>query len=94
MAILFPYGSYLIRYTHVNPWTSKRKKKQPNLFTYPWGEKITFLILFLGRSEKDPDSHAFLLGDVLLAVRIFWSQKELVEQNQLHAMVFVDYCIQ
>lgn len=58
------------------------------------GRKITFLILFLGSSEKDPDSHAFLLEDVLLAVKIFWSQKELVEQNQLHAMVFVDYCIQ
>lgn len=39
MAILFHYGFYLIRYTHVKPWINKRKKKQPNLFTYPWRQR-------------------------------------------------------
>lgn len=77
-AISFQYGFYLIRYKHVKPWVSKRKKKQPNLFTYSWREKATFLIPFLGSSEKDPDSYAFLFGDVLLVVKISWSQKELV----------------
>lgn len=42
------------------------------------GKKLTLLILFLGSSEKNPDFHAFLFGDVLLVVKISWSQKELV----------------